>query len=798
MPRRSPILLPAILVVGVVSGQWLESEVALPDSMSGIPSPDDAFYVPSENTIWVYDEGSDCVIEMDAQTGRKTRRFQVDGFGTPCFDPVNNRVYCSAADVSVFAFDAATLERVAAVYVDSGPWVLCHNPIANKVYIGVSRCGCLPSLAILDCESNEIVKWLYAGYASYACCIPSRNKVYVAPFDQGGVLVVDGVTDTIVGHVEFEGDIWGMLYDPGAGKVYCTTEGWSDRVVVIDASGDSVVAEVSVGDDPRVLCVNQRDEKVYVSERNSIAVLCRKGDTLLGRIELDRSQSVMTFSESSNRLFCLATHGTDPKLTVISGARDSIEAEFSTGRDRGELCLDPVQDRVWLVHHGSMGLWGFDAGTLDTVVVTMWFTPYALSLTTDQRKLFCAGREEGSLAVISAATLEPTGTVPVGGRPGWLVGNPISPKVYARNVSYFRDSVVRVVNTEAESLEAVVHVGGQYSSMCCAEVGPGRLYVAVDSLLGYVDGATNRFIAVRTIVRGLDSLLYNPVANRVYCLERDLSQRVFVVDASSGVLVASIPVGRGVGRMYCIPERNYLCVARTTDSLVIVIDGAANSVLDSVRVGRRPTAFAYSRRQDKLYVSNTQDGSVSVIDCGTLTEVCRVDVGFHMIQFMVYDSIADKVYGLARSSGDVVVINSAADTVETVFDLSPHGTDMVWCEPYRRCFVSSSWRSSVYVIKDTAVVGLHSPRAHPVAGNRWPSVLSAPATLGVDRAADLLDICGRKVMDIVPGPNDIRHVAPGVYFVKEEGEPSDGTCEDAEPRGQGSEGPRVRKVVIQR
>jgi hypothetical protein len=30
----------------------------------------------------------------------------------------------------------------------------------------------------------------------------------------------------------------------------------------------------------------------------------------------------------------------------------------------------------------------------------------------------------------------------------------------------------------------------------------------------------------------------------------------------------------------------------------------------------------------------------------------------------------------------------------------------------------------------------------------------------------LLDITGRKVMDLEPGLNGIRHVAPGVYFVR--------------------------------
>ncbi len=32
----------------------------------------------------------------------------------------------------------------------------------------------------------------------------------------------------------------------------------------------------------------------------------------------------------------------------------------------------------------------------------------------------------------------------------------------------------------------------------------------------------------------------------------------------------------------------------------------------------------------------------------------------------------------------------------------------------------------------------------------------------------LLDAAGRRVMSLVPGPNDVRHLAPGVYFVRQE------------------------------
>ena len=45
--------------------------------------------------------------------------------------------------------------------------------------------------------------------------------------------------------------------------------------------------------------------------------------------------------------------------------------------------------------------------------------------------------------------------------------------------------------------------------------------------------------------------------------------------------------------------------------------------------------------------------------------------------------------------------------------------------------------------------------------------------------AELLDITGHKVTNLNPGLNDIRHVAPGVYFVSQK------------------EGDRTTKVVVQ-
>ncbi len=80
----------------------------------------------------------------------------------------------------------------------------------------------------------------------------------------------------------------------------------------------------------------------------------------------------------------------------------------------------------------------------------------------------------------------------------------------------------------------------------------------------------------------------------------------------------------------------------------------------------------------------------------------------------------------------------------------------------------------------------------PRAGGAAPATLVRgvlylpPAGMAGDRVpATMLDATGRKVLGLVPGPNDVSVLCPGVYFVCEQG-----------PRGQGPQGPRAQKIVV--
>jgi hypothetical protein len=66
-----------------------------------------------------------------------------------------------------------------------------------------------------------------------------------------------------------------------------------------------------------------------------------------------------------------------------------------------------------------------------------------------------------------------------------------------------------------------------------------------------------------------------------------------------------------------------------------------------------------------------------------------------------------------------------------------------------------------------------------------PSLRNA-GDIALQSGAELLDTAGRVVMSLQPGVNDIRNLAPGVYFVRRP------ETEDGRPRTA------VRKVVVQK
>jgi YVTN family beta-propeller protein len=153
----------------------------------------------------------------------------------------------------------------------------------------------------------------------------------------------------------------------------------------------------------------------------------------------------------------------------------------------------------------------------------------------------------------------------------------------------------------------------------------------------------------------------------------------------------------------------------------------------------------------------------------------------------------NKVYCANLWSNDVTVIDGRTNLVDTTIavGLTPVG---LACNPDQiRVYVGNSQSSSVSVLRDNEAGMEQSPGQLACDPEPLPTVVRGvlqvslqPTANGLQQDIRLLDATGRKVLDLHPGPNDVRALAPGVYFVR------------AEPSAVSRQPSAVTKVVLAR
>jgi len=293
-------------------------------------------------------------------------------------------------------------------------------------------------------------------------------------------------------------------------------------------------------------------------------------------------------------------------------------------------------------------------------------------------------------------------------------------------------------------------------------------------------------------------LLADEARARVYCAT-GYDAHVAVLDAEGDSTIASVPVGGPAQALSLNPDANLVyCATRDNDG-VAVIDGMALRVVNIIPVGTDPAALFYNERHNKLYCANgyySNDKTVTAIDCSTETPVATINVQVSP-SALAYDSVGDRLYCLGTSINYVAIVDCQRDIMVKLLGVGSRPVAAACAFDFRRTYVASRYGSSLSVIRDSVTAWVEAPDGLPAITRPAPTIVHGMLYLPRDMTEtaevsdrvprlSLLDISGRKVMDLVPGANDVRALAPGVYFVKEGGERSE----------EGGAG--IRKVVVTR
>jgi len=240
---------------------------------------------------------------------------------------------------------------------------------------------------------------------------------------------------------------------------------------------------------------------------------------------------------------------------------------------------------------------------------------------------------------------------------------------------------------------------------------------------------------------------------------------------------ATLDVGQHPDGMCCdsIDAKAY---CGTDDRGVAVITTSLD--VTHLVTGHRSTPACYSPRQNMVYCTDADfptGSTMSVIDCSADTVAATIAVG-DQPELAYYNAINNKVYCVNSGSCDVSVIDAATNQVVVTIPVDSYPQAIAWNTAQNRTYVSCAGsptrQGSIYVIRDSMPSGVEeSHKPHASSRKPEPTIVRGALSLGVvsrqysaDRT-ELLDISGRSMMTLKPGPNDVSRLGSGVYFVHE-------------------------------
>jgi len=293
----------------------------------------------------------------------------------------------------------------------------------------------------------------------------------------------------------------------------------------------------------------------------------------------------------------------------------------------------------------------------------------------------------------------------------------------------------------------------------------------------------------------------------VSCPERNV---VAVFDCTQDSLICEIPVGNYPLKMYLNGRHRKLYVLNYDEGSVSVINTVNNQTITVIPTGGYAISGHYSTTADKFYCGAAQ--KVVVIDGALDCVVAEIPAPERGATHALMEN-PDAGIVLAATVGDTCShIWSIATGPDTILnDLwSPSNPECILWSPHSRQFYVACYRPVVAVVNSDGseltvevpvqsspfslalspqqhrlfVGHLNSPFVYVIrdevggiaegGGTRLPrgaatvvrgSLVLTSAFCNLTSDFVLLDVSGRRVLDLSPGPNYVSHLSPGVYFV---------------------------------
>jgi YVTN family beta-propeller protein len=386
-------------------------------------------------------------------------------------------------------------------------------------------------------------------------------------------------------------------------------------------------------------------------------------------------------------------------------------------------------------------------------------------------RVYCSNQQDGTVTIIDGATNAVRATVSVADYPGKYGFATHHNKVYCTSGESNR---INVICGSGDSVIRRVRMYDYPDEMAYAET-HDLLYVSRSdtSLVDVLDATADTVVARFDIQHsGWTPIVWSPVSDRLFCASRR-GGYMAVVNCSTNTVSRTWPLETSVWALRCHPNSGAVYVA--CKYLLYAFSADGDSLIARVPNDvYAPWSVAYYPSLNRLYLLDNNLGPGLVLDCATnavIDSLPSTPVGD-----AVCDALRGKLYAIDRSTHQVLVYRLADGALLRSIQLGRYPSKMAWNPVNSRVYVSDFMDNVAYVIRDTSSA-VSDGADVSVARHAGSRIVRGELKLGRQLTSygsrpELLDVTGRKVLDLKAGVNDVSRLVAGVYFVRRLG-PSD-------------------------
>jgi YVTN family beta-propeller protein len=354
--KRKYLQLSAIILFCIpmlISAQWLETTISLPDSLPWILS-----YNSTNNKIYCTSFLSYSVTVIDGASNSVVNNIAT-GANDIEYNQTENKIYCSCGDC-VKVIDGATDSIIDSVTTGFIPYGMLYNETGNKIYCQKHFCGNTDSLFVIDCALDSVIATIDIGNYPLVPIMMVHstisNKVYIADYASNNVTVIDCVGDTIVTNISLGSgptlQARGLTYNSTNNRIHCST---FDYVITIDCVSDSIILYTPLPDPGMDLSYNPAENKVYcATEPSNITIIDGASTGVIGELSVGMWPCAFIYDPDHNKMYCADSGSHD--VTVICGEGDSVITMINVGTCPVALAHNPIQNRTYVANYYSSSI----------------------------------------------------------------------------------------------------------------------------------------------------------------------------------------------------------------------------------------------------------------------------------------------------------------------------------------------------------------------------------------------------------------------------------------------------------